>query len=329
MVKALEQAKEGRLHILDEMSKVLKEPRSSLPETVPKIRLIKIDPDKKGKLIGPGGKQIRAIIEDYGLTELDADEEGNAQICGYSEENITKAEIFIKNLLGSIDERGGGGARPERPKYAGPPAVVGKMYKGRITGVHSFGVFVEIMPGAEDGSYPGLDAFCHVSELSTQRVVNCESFVASLGVDELEVIYLGEKQPGRHSASRQAVIMQRRLAKKAVAGKNGATIQKQSSAVPVKKSIVRGGTATMNSPATKAPTPAKVAVAKAATPAIAKTTTNPAVAKTNTAAKTTTNPAPATNTPPIIEPAADPDSKPLAADEKDAVEEAIKFLADL
>jgi len=79
-------------------------------------------------------------------------------------------------------------------------------YKGKITGIHNFGVFVEIMPGAEDGSTPGLEGLCHVSELHTERIRNCEAFMNSLGYTELEVKYLGKNQKGKLQLSRKAVL---------------------------------------------------------------------------------------------------------------------------
>ena len=75
--------------------------------------------------------------------------------------------------------------------------VEGEVYKGKITGIHQFGVFVEILPGAEDGSYPGLEGLCHVSELHTERVRNCEGFMNSMGIEEMEVKYLGKNNKGK------------------------------------------------------------------------------------------------------------------------------------
>merc|ERR1712160_195056 len=86
---------------------------------------------------------------------------------------------------------GRGGRDGGRPKFAGPEPEIGTNYKGKITGIHDFGVFVEIIPGPEDGSTPGLEGLCHVSELHTERVRNCEAFMNSLGYTELEVKYLG------------------------------------------------------------------------------------------------------------------------------------------
>lgn len=211
MEKALEQAREGRLHILDEMDKVLAAPRTDLPPTVPRLRSFEIPPDSIGKVIGPGGKQIRAIIEDFGLSNMDVVDSGAVQVTGMSTENLTKAEEFVMMLIGDAK---GDKKRGDRPKYAGPEPEIGVIYKGKITGIHKFGVFVEILPGAEDGSTPGLEGLCHVSELHTERIRNCEGFVRSWGVDEIDVKYLGVNEKGQLRLSRKAVLEERRGAAK-------------------------------------------------------------------------------------------------------------------
>lgn len=76
---------------------------------------------------------------------------------------------------------------------------------GPIKGIHQFGVFVEILPGAEDGSYPGLEGLCHISELDTQKIRNCEGWMKSMGFEELEVMYLGKQDNGKIRLSRKAV----------------------------------------------------------------------------------------------------------------------------
>jgi polyribonucleotide nucleotidyltransferase len=83
------------------------------------------------------------------------------------------------------------------------------VYKGKIKGVHPFGVFVEILPGAEDGSTPGLEGLCHVSELHTERIRNCENYIKSLGGDEIEVKYLGINDKGQIRLSRKEVLQDR------------------------------------------------------------------------------------------------------------------------
>lgn len=201
MERALEQAREGRLHILDEMDKVLASPRGQLPATVPKMLLMSIPFESIGKIIGPGGKQIRAIIEDFELEGMDVDDDGRIQISSFKEEKLQAAKDFVLGLIGD----GPNGAKKERPKYEGPEPVLGKNYTGKITGIHPFGVFVEIMPGAEDGSTPGLEGLVHVSELARERVRNCEGFIRSMNVEELTVKYIGVEK-GKIQLSRKAVL---------------------------------------------------------------------------------------------------------------------------
>lgn len=206
MERALSQAREGRLHILDEMEKVIAKPREALPPTVPKIISFEIPFESIGKVIGPGGKQIRAIIDDHELTSMDVNDSGRIQVSSMKAEKLEEAKKFVLALIS-----GGGGAngekkeRQERPKYTGPEPVEGENYNGKITGVHPFGVFLEILPGAEDGSTPGLEGLCHVSELARERVRNCEGFIRSLGVEELTVKYIGVEK-GKVRLSRKAYL---------------------------------------------------------------------------------------------------------------------------
>jgi polyribonucleotide nucleotidyltransferase len=207
MARALEQAREGRLHLLDAMEQCLDAPRPNLPATVPKMKTFTIAADSIGKVIGPGGKQIRAIIEDFSLANMDIGEEGGVQLSGFDTEQLEKAEEFVKALVSGA---GGGGAngrreRTERAQYAGPEPVVGENYTGKVKGIHPFGVFVEFLPGAEDGSTPGFEGLVHVSELARDRVRNCEGFMKSMGVEEVTVKYLGMDK-GKARLSRKAVL---------------------------------------------------------------------------------------------------------------------------
>jgi len=214
METALEQARLGRIHILDEMAKYLDKPREELPSTVPKVVSFKIDQDSIGTVIGPGGKQIRAIIEDFGLTNMDVQEDGKIQISSMNTTALTSAETFTLALVenggkGRGSRGGGRGGGSSRPEYSGPEPEVGAIYKGKITGIHQFGVFVEILPGAEDGSTPGLEGLCHVSELHVERVRNCERFMESMGAEEIEVKLLGKNEKGKYQLSRKAVLQDR------------------------------------------------------------------------------------------------------------------------
>lgn len=208
MERALEQARQGRIHILDNMDKVLSKGREVLPDNVPKISGFSVPPDSIGKIIGPGGKQIRAIIEDFELEGMNVDDDGNVQLSSFKNEKLDEAEEFVMKIIaGGPGGKGrGGGGKADRPQYAGPEPVEGQTYTGKITGIHPFGVFLEFMPGAEDGSTPGLEGLCHVSELARERVRNCEGFVKSMNVEELEVVYLGINDKGKRQLSRKQAL---------------------------------------------------------------------------------------------------------------------------
>jgi polyribonucleotide nucleotidyltransferase len=143
---------------------------------------------------------------------MDVAEDGGIQLSGFDMAQMEKAKEMVELLTsGGGERRGGGrgGPREPRAEYAGPDAEVGKTYKGKITGIHNFGVFVEILPGAEDGSTPGLEGLCHVSDLHVERVRNCEGFVRSMNTDTLDVVYLGKNKQGKHQLSRKKVLEER------------------------------------------------------------------------------------------------------------------------
>ena len=187
------------------MAKCLPEARPDVKDSVPKMAKFKINPANIGKIIGPGGKQIRATIEDFELENMDVSEEGNVEISSYKREKLAEAEAFVL-ALGGGGGPSGGRERKERPQYAGPEPVEGETYTGKITGIHNFGVFVEILPGAEDGSTPGLEGLVHVSVLAMERVRNCEAFMRSMNVDELTVKYIGKDKRNKIQLSRKAVL---------------------------------------------------------------------------------------------------------------------------
>lgn len=214
MSRALQQAKEGRLHILDKMQSALKSHREELPPTVPRIKKFNIPAESIGKVIGPGGKQIRAVIEDFDLINMDVEEDGEIQISSLQSDKLEKAEAFVMDLIKGSGGKGEKGGKGPKLAYSGPEPVEGTIYKGKITGIHQFGVFVEIMPGAKDGSTPGLEGLCHVSELHTERVRNCEGFMNSLGITELEVRYIGKNAKGQLQLSRKSVLEEKVNGKK-------------------------------------------------------------------------------------------------------------------
>jgi len=139
--QALQQAKEGRMHILEIMNQTIKEPRDSISEFAPKIINLRIDPDKIGAVIGPGGKMIKGITERTGAT-INVENDGAVTI--YSREKL-KAEEAQEAIKALVQE-------PE----------VGKWYNGTVRRIMDFGAFVEFLPGKE--------GLVHISRLSNERV---------------------------------------------------------------------------------------------------------------------------------------------------------------
>ncbi len=148
MKKALEQAKEARLHILGEMKKSIDKPREDLSEWAPRIITLKIDPSKIGEVIGPGGKMIRSIVEETGA-KIDIDDDGTV-------------------LIASV-EAAAGQAALDRVKMIIEDPEIGKEYIGTVRRVADFGAFVEILPGK--------DGLVHISELAYERVNTVEDVV--------------------------------------------------------------------------------------------------------------------------------------------------------
>jgi polyribonucleotide nucleotidyltransferase len=141
MSKALDQARAGRLHILNEMAKTLSEPRKQMSAFAPRIVTIKIPVDKIRDVIGPGGKMIRSIIERTGV-KIDVEDNGVVNVASADGESAAKAISIIQELT----------ATPE----------LNKTYMGKVQRITDFGAFVEIMPGT--------DGLLHVSEIANHRV---------------------------------------------------------------------------------------------------------------------------------------------------------------
>lgn len=159
-------------------------------------------------------KKIRAIVEDFNLVNMDVKETGIIQITSFNMTRMEECATFVKMLVSQDDRKRGGGGRKKRPEWSGPKPEVGKIYKGKIKGIHQFGVFVEILPPTDEES-PGLEGLCHVSELHVERVRNCEGFVNSLNTEELEVKLLEVNAKGQLKLSRKAVLEERRNGLKA------------------------------------------------------------------------------------------------------------------
>ncbi|MDR0759849.1 MAG: polyribonucleotide nucleotidyltransferase [Treponema sp.] len=141
MRKALDQAKRGRLHILSIMNNTIRKPTDHISEYAPKIVTLRIDVDKIGALIGPGGKNVKALCEQYSVT-INTDNDGTVTIYGKNTKDADEAKAAV---LGIVSD-------PE----------VGRIYNGVVRRIMDFGAFVEILPGKE--------GLVHISKLSRQRV---------------------------------------------------------------------------------------------------------------------------------------------------------------
>lgn len=173
--QALAQAKRGREHIMGIMLDCIAEPRKELSKYAPKITTIHVDPEKISKIIGPGGKTIKKIVEETGA-KIDIEEDGSVYIAAVNSEEAAKAIDMINGITAE--------------------AEVGKVYTGKVTRLMAFGAFVEILPGKE--------GLVHISQLSTERVNKVED-VVSVG-DEIVVKVTEIDQKGRINLSRKAVL---------------------------------------------------------------------------------------------------------------------------
>lgn len=175
MEKALAQAREGRLFILDRMLEAISEPRSDLSPYAPRIITVQIDPEKIGKVIGPGGKTIRAIQEETGV-KIDIEEDGT---------------VFIASVDGAGSEQA-----IQMVEALTEEAEIGKIYTGKVVRTTDFGAFVEILPG--------VDGLVHISQLADYRVPSVED-VVRVG-DEIMVMVIDIDAEGKIRLSRQAVL---------------------------------------------------------------------------------------------------------------------------
>ncbi len=156
MEKALEQAKEGRVHILKEMLQAIRRPRQRISEFAPRLERLKINPEKIGIVIGPGGKHIRALQEET-KTRVNVDDDGTVLVSGVDSAGVEEAVHRIQAMTAEVE--------------------IGRIYKGRVVSVKEFGAFIEVLPGQE--------GFCHVSELDDDFVRSVADVCAP--GDELEV----------------------------------------------------------------------------------------------------------------------------------------------
>ncbi|KZS44677.1 polyribonucleotide nucleotidyltransferase [Paenibacillus glucanolyticus] len=173
--EALQQAKEGRMHILGKMAEAIQQPRTSLSQYAPKIITMQINPDKIRDVIGAGGKIINKIIEETGV-KIDIEQDGRVFIASANDEMNKKALSIIEGIVREV--------------------AVGEIYTGTVKRIEKFGAFVEILPNK--------DGLVHISQLSTERVAKVEDVVAIGDVITVKVTEID--QQGRINLSRKAVL---------------------------------------------------------------------------------------------------------------------------
>ncbi len=174
MAQALEQARDGRLHILGEMAKVISEPRTDISPFAPRILTIKINPEKIRDVIGKGGATIRALTEETGAT-IDIDDDGTIKIASSDSEASQAAVRRIEQITADVE--------------------VGAVYEGRVAKIMDFGAFVTILPGK--------DGLVHISQISEERVESVSDKLSEGEVIRVKVLEI-DKQ-GRVRLSMKAV----------------------------------------------------------------------------------------------------------------------------
>ncbi|MEM9398897.1 MAG: polyribonucleotide nucleotidyltransferase [Verrucomicrobiota bacterium] len=172
MKEAVTRATTSRNKVLDFMETVIKEPRKELSQYAPRIEVVKINPDKIGLLIGPGGKTIKGISAETGA-EINIEDDGTVRIYCSNQDGMNRALEIIEGMCGEIK--------------------VGQLYRGRVVAIKDFGAFVEV--------FPGRDGLVHISELSDTRVnkvedvikVGEEMWVKCIGIDDKDRVKLSRR----------------------------------------------------------------------------------------------------------------------------------------
>lgn len=182
MEKALQQAKEGRLHILKIMNEAIKQPRETLSQYAPRLITMKVDTDQIGLIIGPGGKTIQGMQRLFGV-EIVIDDDGTVNIASPNKENAAKCKEYIKKMT----------ATPE----------VGEIYDGIITKIADFGAFVEILPGKE--------GLLHISQIDNKRVNKVTDYFKE---GDKVTVKLVKIENGKLSLSRRELLKEASSSKK-------------------------------------------------------------------------------------------------------------------
>ena len=176
MSEALTQARTGRLHILDKMAETIAEPREEMSPYAPRITTIQVDPDKIGKIIGPGGKMIRKIQEECDV-QIDIEDDGTVFVAAVDGLGAERALEMIDALT--------------------EEAEIGKVYVGKVVRTESYGAFVEILPG--------VDGMVHISQLADYHAPTVED-VVKVGDEVMVMVTDIDAESGKIRLSRQAVL---------------------------------------------------------------------------------------------------------------------------
>ena len=179
MEEAIAKAKTARTAILANMGGCLEKEREEMSPYAPRIVTIPIDPSKIGELIGPGGKNIKRIVEESGC-EINIEDDGRVLIYSMSAEGLQVAKDTIEGITAEVE--------------------VGKLYRGKVVSIKEFGCFVEVLPGK--------DGLVHISELANFRVKKTEDIVKD--GDEIWVKCIGVDDKGRVKLSRKAAMEERK-----------------------------------------------------------------------------------------------------------------------
>ena len=178
LTEAIQRAKEARTKILEIMRSTLDQPRTELSKYAPRIETVKINPEKIGALIGPGGKTIKGIVAETGA-EINIEDDGSVHIYATTGESMARAKEIIGGMTREIE--------------------IGQTYQGRVVTTKEFGAFVEV--------FPGKDGLVHISELADFRVKRTED-VVKVG-DMIWVKCIGIDDKGRVKLSRKAALKER------------------------------------------------------------------------------------------------------------------------
>jgi polyribonucleotide nucleotidyltransferase len=193
--RIFEQARVGRLEIIDIMERCIAKPRADISPLAPRIVTIRINPEKIGKLIGPGGKTIRGLQEKWGVT-IDVEDDGTVMVASNDGVAMAGAQGEIEALVAEIK--------------------VGTFYTGKVVSMKDFGAFIELAPGT--------DGMCHISELADGYVKQVNDVVKLGDIVRVKVILVDDQ--GRIKLS----IKQAKAADAAAAG--GATAQAEAKPAP-------------------------------------------------------------------------------------------------